>query len=75
MKISNRTGNILMLIVGAVWAINNVSAIVVSGYNPSESVNSAFLAVIAYLFAVKEKKDESKDKKGEDKKGDDDSGD
>lgn len=55
MKISNRTGNILMLIVGAVWAINNIAAIAVEGYDPSESVNSAFLAVIAYLFAVKGK--------------------
>lgn len=53
-----------MLIVALVWGINNVSAVVVSGYNPSESVNSAFLAVIAYLFAVKGK--DKKDKDGDD---------
>lgn len=68
MKISNRMGNILMLIVAIVWAINNVAAIAVNGYNPSESVNSAFLAVIAYLFAVK-----GKDKKpGGDGEGEED---
>jgi len=60
-KISNRTGNFLMLIVGIVWGINNVSAVVVKGYDPSESVNSAFLAVIAYLFAVKGGKGKGKD--------------
>jgi nitrogen fixation-related uncharacterized protein len=53
MKLSNKQALVLIAVVTLVWAANNLASIFVHEYRPDPSVNAVFLAIIAYLFAVK----------------------
>lgn len=50
--ISARTRTIVIGVVTAVWAANFVAGIAVKGYQPSESINGIFMAIVGGLFAL-----------------------
>lgn len=62
---SDRTANIVIGIVTAVWAGNILAGMFsVNGYEPSESINGVFMAIVGGAFALraKAKSDDKPDK-------------
>lgn len=50
--IGDRSRTIIIGVVTAVWAINFLAGLVVDGYEPSESINGIFMAIVGGLFAL-----------------------
>lgn len=50
--IGDRTRTVIIGVVTAVWAINFLAGLVVKGYEPSESINGIFMAIVGGLFAL-----------------------
>jgi hypothetical protein len=50
--ISARTRTIVIGVVTAVWAANFIAGVAVKGYQPSESINGIFMAIVGGLFAL-----------------------
>lgn len=50
--ISARTRTIVIAVVTAVWAANFIAGVAVKGYQPSESINGIFMAIVGGLFAL-----------------------
>jgi uncharacterized membrane protein YeaQ/YmgE (transglycosylase-associated protein family) len=54
--ISDRTANILIGVVTAMWAGNIIAGMVqVNDYQPSESINGIFMAIVGGAFALRAK--------------------
>lgn len=68
--IGDRTRSIIIGVVTTIWAVNFFAGLVVPGYQPSESINGIFMAIVGGLFALAAR-DSGKDKKNKD---DDDKG-
>ena len=58
--LSDRSANIIIGVVTAVWAANIVAGMVqLNGYQPSEAVNGIFLTIVGGAFVLRSKsKDE-----------------
>lgn len=52
----DRTRTVIIAVVTTVWAANFVGGLVVSGYQPSESINGIFMMIVGGLFAIGAKK-------------------
>lgn len=50
--IGDRTRTIIIGVVTTIWAINFLAGLVVTGYEPSESINGIFMAIVGGLFAL-----------------------
>lgn len=50
--IGDRSRTIIIGVVTAVWAINFFAGLAVPGYEPSESINGIFMAIVGGLFAL-----------------------
>jgi hypothetical protein len=50
--ISARTRTVVIAVVTAVWAANFIAGVAVKGYQPSESINGIFMAIVGGLFAL-----------------------
>lgn len=50
--IGDRTRTVIIGVVTAIWAINFLAGLVVTGYEPSESINGIFMAIVGGLFAL-----------------------
>lgn len=48
----DRTRTVIIGVVTAVWAVNFLAGLVVEGYEPSESINGIFMAIVGGLFAL-----------------------
>lgn len=57
--IGPRLKNVIISIVTTVWAINFFAPFVVESYNPSESINGIFMAIVGGLFALGARKNAS----------------
>jgi uncharacterized membrane-anchored protein YitT (DUF2179 family) len=75
--ISDRTATIIIGVVTTIWALNILAAMVeFNNYQPSESINGIFMAVVGGAFALRHKgvtggsdpKDEEEKKGGEHRK-------
>lgn len=54
--ISDRTATIVIAVVTTVWAANIIAGVIaLNGYQPSESVNGIFMAVVGGAFALRAK--------------------
>lgn len=65
--ISDRTATIVIAVVTTVWAANIIAGVIaLNGYQPSESVNGIFMAVVGGAFALRAKgrDDDDDDKPG-----------
>lgn len=52
--ISDRTANILMGVVTTIWAGSNIAAVFrINDYQPSESINGIFMAIVGGAFALR----------------------
>lgn len=50
--ISDKTRTVVIGVVTAVWASNFIAGVVLPGYEPSESINGIFMAIVGGLFAM-----------------------
>ena len=50
--IGDRTRTIVIAVVTAVWASNFIASVVVTDYEPTESINGIFMAIVGGLFAL-----------------------
>lgn len=50
--ISDRVRTVIIGVVTSVWAVNFTAGLVVEGYQPSESINGIFMAIVGGLFAL-----------------------
>lgn len=50
--IGDKTRTVVIGVVTTVWAANFLAGIVIPGYEPSESINGIFMAVVGSLFAL-----------------------
>jgi hypothetical protein len=50
--IGERTRTVIISVVTTVWALNFTAGLVVDGYQPSESINGIFMAIVGGLFAL-----------------------
>lgn len=50
--IGDRSRTIIIGVVTTVWAINFFAGLAVPGYEPSESINGIFMAIVGGLFAL-----------------------
>lgn len=50
--LSERVRTIVIFVVVAVWATNFFAGLWVDGYEPSESINAIFMAIVGGLFAL-----------------------
>jgi ABC-type branched-subunit amino acid transport system permease subunit len=54
--ISDRTATIIIAVVTVIWAANIIAGMVrLNDYQPSESVNAIFMAVVGGAFALRGK--------------------
>jgi hypothetical protein len=51
--VSDRTANAIILVVTAVWATNFAAPFLWHAYEPSESINAIFMAIVGGVFALK----------------------
>lgn len=52
--ISDRTANVLMGVVTVVWAGNIIAGMLqINDYEPSESINGIFMAIVGGAFALR----------------------
>ena len=52
--ISDRTATILIGVITGVWAINILAGMAqINGYQPSESINGIFMAIVGGAFALR----------------------
>lgn len=63
--IGDRTRTIVIGVVTAVWASNFLAGVVVPSYEPSESINGIFMAIVGGLFALGARGGDDKGKKEE----------
>jgi hypothetical protein len=54
--ISDKTRTVVIGVVTSVWAANFIASVAWPGYEPSESINGIFMAVVGGLFALGAKK-------------------
>lgn len=59
--ISDRTANFLIAVVTTVW-VGNIAAgmFEINGYQPSESINGIFMAIVGGAFALRARTRDSK---------------
>lgn len=50
--IGERTRTVVIGVVTAVWAANFLAGVVIPEYQPSESINGIFMAIVGGLFAL-----------------------
>lgn len=50
--IGDRTRTVIIGVVTGVWATNFVAGLFVQDYQPSESINGIFMAIVGGLFAL-----------------------
>ena len=50
--IGDRTRTVIIGVVTTIWAINFLAGLVINGYEPSESINGIFMAIVGGLFAL-----------------------
>jgi hypothetical protein len=50
--ISARARTVVIAVVTAVWAMNFLAGVFINGYEPSESINGIFMAIVGGLFAL-----------------------
>lgn len=50
--IGDRTRTVIIAVVTTVWAINFTAGLVLQDYQPSESINGIFMAIVGGLFAL-----------------------
>jgi hypothetical protein len=58
--LSDRLANAIIVVVTIVWAANLGAGIFVHGYQPLESVNAVFMAVVGGAFALKQRSKDDK---------------
>jgi hypothetical protein len=58
--IGDRARTVIIGVVTTVWAINFLAGLVVNGYEPSESINGIFMAIVGGLFALGARKSSTK---------------
>jgi hypothetical protein len=68
---SDRTATVVLAIVVAMWVANNVATMFVESWHPSESINTAFTAIVIGSFLARNRvsqdeldKKEKKNKEG-----------
>lgn len=67
MHIGARTRTLIIGVVTAVWAFNVLAGALLRNYEPSESINGIFLAVVGGVFAAGRKRDEAEETDEDDK--------
>lgn len=50
---SDRTATTVIYVVTGIWVANIVAGIAVPGYQPAESINGVFMAVVGGAFALR----------------------
>lgn len=56
--VGDKTRTVVIAVVTTVWALNFAAGILVKDYNPSESINGIFMAIVGGLFALGARRDE-----------------
>lgn len=51
--LNERVANAIIIVVTVVWAVNFGARFVVAEYEPSESINAIFMAIVGGVFALK----------------------
>ena len=52
--ISDRTATVLIGVITAIWALNILAGMAqLNGYQPSESINGVFMAIVGGAFALR----------------------
>jgi hypothetical protein len=51
--LNDRIANVIIGVVTAIWAINFLARFVVADYEPSETINAIFMAIVGGVFALK----------------------
>lgn len=54
--LGERSRTVIIFVITAVWALNFIAGLTVHGYQPSESINGIFMAIVGGLFALGAKK-------------------
>lgn len=57
--LSNRTANVIILVVTVVWVANFVATLAITTYNGS-AINAIFTAIVGGVFALKGRKAQEK---------------
>lgn len=62
---TDRTATIVIAVVTTVWAGNIIAGMVaLNGYQPSESINGIFMAIVGGAFALRARKRNGDDNRG-----------
>lgn len=51
--LNERVANAIIIVVTIVWAVNFAARFVVAEYQPQESINAIFMAIVGGVFALK----------------------